>query len=102
MLHGWVGGEWSRRARACAGSVARAGAEGGDSWKKRQLPGSRGCQMQEAGAGTGLFVCLFVFFLSEAVMSETITEISGLRNMYFASELTVLILVNNVCYTNSA
>ena len=49
----------------------------------------------------GLF--LFVFFLSEAVMSETITEISGLRNMYFASELTaVLILVNNVCYTNSA
>ena len=49
----------------------------------------------------GLF--LFVFFLSEAVMSETITEISGLRNMYFASELTaVLILVNNVCYTKSA
>ena len=59
MLHGWVRGEWSRRARACAGSVAWAGAEGGDSWKKWQLPGSRGCQMQEAGAGTGL---LFFFF----------------------------------------
>ena len=55
MPHGWVGAEWSRRARACAGSVAWAGAEGGDSWKKRQLPGSKGCLMQEAGTGIGFF-----------------------------------------------
>ena len=59
MPHGWVGAERSRRARACAGSVAWAGAEGGDSWKKWQLPGSKGCLMQEAGAGIGFF---FFFF----------------------------------------